>query len=59
MPETQKVELNVGIKKDSSITDLRNAVIELAAEQKKAIQAGLMNAQEIAYSPVVIEGETA
>lgn len=59
MPETQKVELNVGIKKDSSITDLRNAVIDLAAEQKKAIQAGLMNAQEIAYSPVVIEGETA
>ena len=58
MPETQKVELNVGMKKDSSITDLRNAVIELAAEQKRAIQAGALNAQEIAHSPVVIEGET-
>lgn len=57
MPETQKVELNVGVKKDSSIDQLRNAMIELAAEQKKAIQAGAMNAQQIAHSPVVIEGE--
>jgi hypothetical protein len=58
MPETQKVELNVGIKKDSSIDALRNAVIELAAEQKKAIQAGAMNAQQIAHAPVIIDGET-
>jgi hypothetical protein len=57
MPETQKVELNVGIKKDSSIDALRQAMIDLASEQKKAIQAGAMNAQQIAHAPVVIEGE--
>jgi hypothetical protein len=57
MPETQKVELNVGVKKDSSIDALRQAVIDLASEQKKAIQAGAMNAQQIAHAPVVIEGE--
>lgn len=58
MPETQKVELNVGVKKDSSIDSLRQAMIDLVAEQKKAIQAGVFNAQQIAHTPVVIEGET-
>lgn len=56
-PETQKVELDIGVKKDSSIDALRNAVIGLVAEQKKAIQAGVMDAQQIAHSPVVIDGE--
>lgn len=57
IPESQKVELSVGVKKDNSITDLRNAVIELAAEQKKAIQAGMYNAQQIAHIPIVLEGD--
>lgn len=56
-PETQKVELDIGIKKDSSIDALRKAVTDLAAEQRKAIEAGVQNAQDIAHAPVVVEGE--
>lgn len=56
-PETQKVELDIGVKEDSSIKQLRNATLELVAEQRRALQAGAMNAQEVAHSTVVIEGE--
>jgi hypothetical protein len=56
-PETQKVELDIGVKEDSSIDQLRKATLELAAAQRLALQAGQLNAQEVAHSPVVIEGE--
>jgi len=56
-PETQKIQLDIGVKEDSSIDKLRQATLELAAAQRLAVQAGSMNAQEIAHSPVVLEGE--
>jgi hypothetical protein len=55
MPETQKVELEIGIKPDSSINMLRQATMELAAAQRLAIQAGSVNAQEIAHTKVTID----
>lgn len=55
-PETKKVELNVGMKEDQSISSLREATLELVAQQKQMIQAGLVNAQQVAHSKV-IEGE--
>jgi hypothetical protein len=57
MPETQKVELEIGVKEDSSINMLRQATLALAAQQRAAIQAGSMSAQEAAHSKVVIDGE--
>lgn len=57
-PETQKVELDIGVKEDSSIAVLRQATMALARQQRESIQAGSMNAQEIAHSNVVINGET-
>jgi len=54
MPETHKIELDIGIKKDSSIDALRMATMSLVEEQRKAIASGSMNAQEIAHSKVVI-----
>ena len=55
-PETKKVELNVGMREDQSISSLREATLELVAQQKQMIQSGLANAQQVAHSKV-IEGE--
>lgn len=56
-PETAKVELEVKTSEDSSIAQLRRATLELAAQQRQALQAGQVNAQEVAHSRVVIDGE--
>jgi len=56
-PETQKMELSVGVKEDSSIASLRQATMELARHQRLAMEAGAMNAQEVAHSEIVINGE--
>lgn len=56
-PETQKLELDIGVKEDSSIAVLRQATLELAKQQRLAMEAGVMNAQQVAHSRVVIEGE--
>lgn len=55
-PEVQKVELDIGVKEDSTIDQLRKATMELAAAQRDQIRAGMFNAQEIAHSKV-IQGE--
>ena len=55
-PEVQKVELNVGMKEDNSIAALREATLALVAQQRQALQAGAVNAQDVAHSRI-IEGE--
>jgi hypothetical protein len=55
MPETQKVELEIGVKEDSSIAQLRQATLELARQQRLAMEAGAMNAQEVAHAKIVID----
>lgn len=50
MPETQKVELDIGVKEDGSIAALRATTLELARQQRLMVQAGAMNAQEVAHS---------
>ena len=57
MPETQKVELEIGVKEDSAIATLRATTMELARQQRMMLEAGAMNAQEVAHSRLVIEGE--
>ena len=57
-PEAQKIELDLGVKKDSSIDALRAATMGLVAQQRTAMQAGTINAQEVAHSPVVIENDS-
>lgn len=57
MPETQKVELEIGVKEDSAIAALRATTMELARQQRMMLEAGAMNAQEVAHSKLVIEGE--
>jgi hypothetical protein len=55
MPETQKVELEIGVKEDSSIGALRQATLELARQQRLAMEAGAMSAQEVAHAKIVID----
>ena len=55
-PEVQKVELNVGMKEDNSIAALREATLALVTQQRQALQAGAVNAQDVAHSRI-IEGE--
>ena len=56
-PETQKVELDIGVKKDSTISALRDATEKLVAQQRQALQAGTTDAAQVAHSKVVIEGQ--
>lgn len=57
MPETQKVELDISVKEDSAIAALRETTLALARQQRMMLEAGAMNAQEVAHSRLVIEGE--
>lgn len=50
MPETQKVELEIGVREDSSIAALRQTTLELARQQRLMMESGAMNAQEVAHS---------
>lgn len=56
-PETNKIELQVGHKEDSSISELRNATLELVKQQRLMMEAGQMTANEAAKSKIAIEGE--
>lgn len=56
-PDTQKIELDVAVKEDSSIDSLRAATLELVAQQRAMLKAGAMSAVEVAQSKLLIEGE--
>ena len=57
MPETKKEESDIGMKEDKTIEALRASTMELVAQQRRMIQAGAMNAQEVAHTKLIIEGE--
>lgn len=58
MPEVTKVELDIGVKEDSSINALRQATLELARQQRLSIEAGQYTPQAIAHSAVVVDVES-
>lgn len=57
MPEVTKVELDIGIKEDGSIAALRATTLELARQQRLMVEAGVMNAQQVAHSRLVLDVE--
>ena len=57
MPETQKVELEIGVREDSSIAALRATTLELARQQRLMVESGAMNAQEVAHGKLIIDAE--
>ena len=54
-PEAQKIELDIGIKEDSSLIDLRASTNALVAQQKAMLRSGTMNAKNIAHSDLIID----
>ena len=56
-PETQKVELDIGIKEGGVISELNHTMQMLAAKQQELIAAGAYTAKEVAHQSRIIEGE--
>lgn len=53
-PEIKKIELDIGIKQDSSIDELRATTLELVKQQRSMIVENSMSAQQIAHSKLVV-----
>ncbi len=56
MPETTKIELDINLKEDSAISELRATTLELVKQQKLMAESGAMTIKEIAHSKILIEG---
>lgn len=54
-PETQKVQLDLGVAETTGMNELRGAMVQLAQRQLALIQAGAVTTKEIAHS--ILEGE--
>jgi len=53
MPETAKVELDLKVKEDDSIADLRKTTLELVKQQRAMLEAGAMRAVDVARQKIV------
>lgn len=52
-PEAAKVEIDIGIKHTDTVKDLKTAMVQLAQEQRDAIERGNLNAKDIAESDII------
>ncbi len=52
-PEVQKVELDIGLKKDSVLQDLKETLFELALQQQKALEANVVPIKDITEQKIV------
>lgn len=55
-PEAQKIELDVGVKDDSMLRELKNITLGLAKQQQELIESKAYTSKEIAHQQI-IEGE--
>jgi hypothetical protein len=53
-PETQKIELDIGVKQVDEIAELREVTQRLAQQSKLAIESGVQTTLDIAHSKVLI-----
>ena len=56
-PETQKIELDIGVKEDDSIKALRETTLALARQQREMIEKGTASTQGIATSVLIEEAQ--
>jgi len=63
-PETSKIQLDIGIKEDKTIDELRQTTLQLVAQQRQMLLDGSSKVKEIAHSKLaiardedIIEGE--
>lgn len=52
-PEATKISLDVQVKEDDSVKELREATLELVAQQRKLIGSGVMDARQVAESKLI------
>jgi len=52
-PEATKVSLDVHVKEDDSVRELREATLELVRQQRLMISSGVMNAREVAEDRLI------
>jgi hypothetical protein len=52
-PEVQKMQLEIGVKEDSTIQELRETTMELARQQRQMIEAGTISVKSIAHSKLI------
>jgi len=55
MPEVAKVELDVKVKEDDSIAELRRSTMELVKQQRAMIESGAMKAAEVGAQKLVLD----
>jgi hypothetical protein len=53
-PETQKLELDIGIKEDSTIQALRDSTMALVQQQRTMLESNYMSASEVAESDIIV-----
>lgn len=56
-PEAQKIELDLGIKEDSTIQELRETTLELARQQRDMIENGQASVRGVAESKLISEAK--
>lgn len=54
-PEVKKVELDIGIKQNDDIEQLRQITVELASQQRRLIEAGVITARDTAEVKLITE----
>lgn len=54
-PETVKMQMDVAVTQGSEIAQLRQTTLELARQQQLMIQAGMLNAQQVAHQKIMGE----
>lgn len=52
-PEVKKVELDVGLKKNNDVEELKTVLAQLAGQQRQLIQSGVMTAKETAETKLI------
>jgi len=56
-PEIQKVELDLGVKKDKTLDDLRASTLELVQQQKAALLKGTHSVKDIAETKLITSSD--
>ena len=57
-PEVKKIELDIGVKENSELAELREVTAALAKQQLANIQSGMATAKDIAHQEILVVKET-
>ena len=53
MPEVAKVQIDMNVKEDDSISELKKSTLELVRQQRQMLEAGVMNAKQVAQQKII------